>query len=187
MKNIGKATLIFILGIIVSFSMNVAAEVVLSSESVSYFNSKTNETTVNGALDELFSAIEISNQIGDMTKIASIGDGTIAGAILNINNTVSGINSKVDWHKVNNVTDIPSTASECMIVTHATLTNVEILNNTVIIPYDVLAEGYAALLGGFVFASDFQGYYSINASTSSIQYYPKGNYYSVTTKALYYR
>ena len=95
MKNISKIILAFILGIIVSFSMNVAAEVVLNSESVSYFNSKTTETTVGGALNELFSAIEISKQIGDMTKIASIGDGTITGAISGINNTVSELNSKM--------------------------------------------------------------------------------------------
>jgi len=88
MKNISKILLAFVLGILISFTINVAAETILNSEAVSYFNSNTNETTVNGALNELFSALEISKQIGDITKIANIGDGTITGAISTLNSNL---------------------------------------------------------------------------------------------------
>jgi len=89
MKKISKIPLGFVLGILVSLTINVTAETLIDSGAVSYSNSNTSETTVGGALDELFSAIEISNQIGDMTKIASIGDGTIAGAINTVNSEVA--------------------------------------------------------------------------------------------------
>jgi len=85
MKKISKISLGFVLGLLVSLTINVTAETLIDSGAVSYSNSNTNETTVSGALDELFSSIEISKQIGDMTKISAIGDGTIAGAISTLN------------------------------------------------------------------------------------------------------
>lgn len=80
MKKIAKTTLTFILGILLAFAIDVAAEVVIDSGAVNYSNSKTNETTVSGALDELFSAVDINERIGS-TDISSIGDGTITGVI----------------------------------------------------------------------------------------------------------
>jgi len=92
MKKISKIPLGFVLGILVSLTINVTAETLIDSGAVSYSNSNTSETTVDGALNELFSAVDINNRLGS-TDISSIGDGTITGAILNINNTVSELNN----------------------------------------------------------------------------------------------
>ena len=54
MKRIGKNVLIFILGTVFSFIINVAAETLIDSGAVTYTNASTNQTTVNGALNELF-------------------------------------------------------------------------------------------------------------------------------------
>ena len=80
-KTIANGIIGGIIGTLMVFTINVAAETLIDSGAVSYFNSNTNETTVNGALDELFSAVDINGKIGDMAKISSIGDGTITGAI----------------------------------------------------------------------------------------------------------
>jgi len=80
MKKMSKNVILFICGILVAFTIDVAAEAVISSEAVSYSNSQTAATTVDGALDELFSAVDINEKIGS-TDISSIGDGTITGAI----------------------------------------------------------------------------------------------------------
>jgi len=94
MKKIVTAILTFMLGIMVSFVMNIAAETMLSSEQVSYSNSKTSETTVKGNLDELFSAVDINERLGD-TPITGIGNGTVTGAISTLNTNVDSINSSV--------------------------------------------------------------------------------------------
>jgi len=78
MKKMSKNILLFICGILVAFTIDVAAEVVISSGAVSYSNSRTAETTVDGALDELFSAVDINEKIGT-TDISSIGNGTLTG------------------------------------------------------------------------------------------------------------
>ena len=89
MKNISKILLAFVLGILVSFTLNVAAQVVLSSDAVSYSNSRTSEITVDGALDELFSAVDINEKIGNMEEISSLGNGTIVSAINAVNNSIT--------------------------------------------------------------------------------------------------
>jgi len=131
MKNISKILLAFVLGILVSFTLNVAAQVVLSSDAVSYSNSRTSETTVDGALDELFSAIEISQQIGDMTKIASIGDGTITGAISTLNTNLGSVDNRVS--EMNTVIDNLSTQKSTAFTTDVAGT-LSIYTKTVSIP-----------------------------------------------------
>ena len=71
---------IFALGIIAALAIDVAAESIISAGAVNYSNSKTSATTVSGALDELFSTVDINDKIGT-TDISGIGDGTITGAI----------------------------------------------------------------------------------------------------------
>ena len=91
----------FIIGLGAAIFVNVMAETLIDSKSVSYTNNNMTATTVSGALDELFSAIEISNQIGDMTKISNIGDGTIASAISDISNAVSELDNNMFDIKTN--------------------------------------------------------------------------------------
>jgi len=63
MKKIRNGIIGFVFGAIFCVTVNVAAETLISSEEVGYSNSKTRETTVDGALDELFSAVEINEEI----------------------------------------------------------------------------------------------------------------------------
>jgi len=79
-----------IVGVILSFSLDIVAETMLSSNSVSYSNNKTSETTVNGALNELFSAVDINQRLGD-TNLSNVGDGTITGTLSTLYNNRSHI------------------------------------------------------------------------------------------------
>jgi len=83
-----KITLV-IVSVLLSTTINVVANNVITSGSVSYTNSKTSETTVNGALNELFSAVDINERLGNTDNISSIGDGTVASAISTTNSTVN--------------------------------------------------------------------------------------------------
>ena len=67
MKNIGKNLLLIFLGVIISVITNVTAEAVISSGSVSYSN-----TTVNAALDELFSAVDLINDLQVWDEIVTV-------------------------------------------------------------------------------------------------------------------
>ena len=67
----------------------IIAENIISSEQVTY-----NGTTVKAKVDELVEAADISDKIGD-TDISGIGDGTITGAIENVNNKISGLDVNV--------------------------------------------------------------------------------------------
>ena len=86
-----KTVIGIIIGTLLVFILDVAAEIVISSSSVSYSN-----TTVNAALDDLFSSVDINDKIGT-TDISTIGDGTLTGAIFNqqsqINQQVNSIKS----------------------------------------------------------------------------------------------
>ena len=80
-----KAVIGIIIGAILVFAIDVVAGVVISSSSVSYSN-----TTVNAALDDLFSSVDINQRLGT-TSISGIGNGTITGAISTLNSNVSGM------------------------------------------------------------------------------------------------
>jgi len=89
MKKVIKFIRSNILGLLVGLSLClngvIIAENMITSEQVSYSNDKTSETTVKGNLDELFSAVDINERLGD-TDISSIGeDGTITSAIDKLN------------------------------------------------------------------------------------------------------
>ena len=84
-----KNILLILLGSIIAIVMDVAAATVINSNYVSY----SSTMTVEAALNDLFSKIDIDEKIGNMTNISGIGDGTIAGAIKTINTT---LNSKTD-------------------------------------------------------------------------------------------
>ena len=83
-----------IVGTLMVFTVSVAAEAVIDSGAVSYSNSRTNETTVNGALNELFSAVDINERLGN-TDISSIGNGTISGAISSNLGQINSLKSSV--------------------------------------------------------------------------------------------
>jgi len=71
----------FLVGLSLCLNGVIIAENMITSEQVSYSNDKTSETTVKGNLDELFSAVDINERLGN-NDISTIGeDGTITGAI----------------------------------------------------------------------------------------------------------
>jgi len=170
MKKIGKMTFIFMLGALVALTINVTAETLMDSGAVSYSNSNTNETTVSGALDELFSAIEINKQIGDMTKISNVGDGTIAGAISNINNTVSELNS--------NLTDINTKIDE---LSHSKLTPFSITVTTDV-HGDVYLPTHTGFYGNYVSVQSTNGYYyAVSNSSGWFKLWACGGSYAANT------
>ena len=86
MKKMSKNVLFVAIGVLIAITIDVAAEAVISSGAVSYSN-----TTVSAALDELFSAVDINEKIGDISKISGLGDGTITGAIDKVNYNMNTI------------------------------------------------------------------------------------------------
>jgi len=64
MKKILESRIVLVIvTIILSTTVSVIADNVITSNSVSYSNSKTSETTVNGALDELFESVKINEEL----------------------------------------------------------------------------------------------------------------------------
>jgi len=91
MKKIIKFIRSNILGLLVGLSLClngvIIAENMITSEQVSYSNDKTSETTVKGNLDELFSAVDINERLGN-NDISTIGDGTVTGGINQLKNNL---------------------------------------------------------------------------------------------------
>jgi hypothetical protein len=66
----------------------------IQANKVSYKTSNGDTTDVNSALDRLFDLNTVNEKIGS-TDISSIGDGTITGAISNLNGSISNINGSI--------------------------------------------------------------------------------------------
>jgi len=72
MKKILESKIVLVIvTIILSTTVSVIADNVITSNSVSYSNSKTSETTVDGALDELFESVKINEKIVEIEDIIS--------------------------------------------------------------------------------------------------------------------
>jgi hypothetical protein len=84
MKENTKIIIGVIIGIVISSTISITATTMIQADKVSYKTSNGDTTDVNSALDRLFDLNTVNEKIGS-TDISSIGDGTITGAISNLN------------------------------------------------------------------------------------------------------
>jgi len=76
--------LVICISVALAFITQVIAADVVPSGSVSYSNSKTNETTVNGALDELFAAVKINDKITEIEgELATLQTSAASSTMVN--------------------------------------------------------------------------------------------------------
>lgn len=110
-------------------------------------------------------------------------DGKIpsAAALKEVNNSLQEL---LTWHEVNAVTDIPTTAKECMFIFKNNFNSCSVIN----VPYETLELGLSYPIMSYItgFNAGF-GYIDITITKNSISYSVHGNYTSCELYKCYYR
>jgi hypothetical protein len=122
MKENTKLILVAIIAVVVSSTISITATTMIQANSVSYKTSNGDTTDVNSALDRLFDLNTVNEKIGS-TNISSIGNGTITGAISELNSNLS--NYLTDFIRIETIEKSFTVAANSTTIISGTVEKIE--------------------------------------------------------------
>jgi hypothetical protein len=169
MKENTKIIIGVIIGIVISSTISITATTMIQADKVSYKTSNGDTTDVNSALDRLFDLNTVNEKIGS-TNISSIGNGTITGAISNLNDNISSKQNS-EWTyftttTARNAVTLPENINEIYVLTISSDTSM--YSYSFIIPKFILDDDLN--IGTYEFAGGMYYYGNSTGQRAIVQY-----------------